>query len=386
MHRPRLAVLLVVTALASLPVAVGIVAPSPSPTQTATPANATFDVSIEYGGNIAPPQSPAEAPESYAVNVTGTDADTLTVTSADLNRTLLAAMFGGETTPDGVRVPVPENGTLTMTLTAYFDCHPGIYDLQFRTGDGQIDTAQLSLTEPADLPVEFRGGPSFIAAPGEVVTIPLRLDACADDPVSITVADEDGDRRWNATVVRSGPGEPATLWFATNETTRRFVAVDGNATLRSQSTADAPGDPLPTGQYDTSLSQGGSTLVFGTIAIRSASDRETTTTASTPTEARSPTPTETSTRTPSPTPTGSTTTGISTVTTGESTERTTHFDRETTTEVPSTATEPVDATTSATPARKASARETTTAATGDARWLVALVLVSTLVVVRQHTR
>jgi len=341
----------------------GSVTAAVSPSAVEPSSNTTFDVSIEYGGNIVPPQSPNEAPDRYEVRVTG--AETVTITSPTLHRSRLATMFGGTRTATGVRVPVPENDTLTMTLTAPFDCLPGTYELRFRGASDETATTTLALSEPATFETNLRGQVQTVAR-GQVAEIPFRIDVCSDTPATLSVRSPNGTW-WNVTVDRTGVGESGAVRFATNGTTPRFTQVLGNATIRSRSSTGTETTPLPTGEYDLSMWQRGSQTDVGALAIRPPQD--------VPTTASAVTRTSTATVT-APPPTHSST--ISTAT--EATTRVTDSVSPTKAEHTATASAPTR-TTVPQPASTAPDRTGTTAtttATGDGPWITALALVLAL--------
>lgn len=199
------------------------------------------------------------------------------VTAADLNASQLARLFDGTPTDDGVRVAVPADGDVSVTLPAEF-VGPHQFTVRRANASGST-TANLTVLAGHEPFPSFEGS-VFETDPGGVAEIPVRFDAdAATQTARVAVVGDDG-LQMTLRVTNDGD-DRATVRLDTG-------AFDGDSPAGAVTVADGgevtveravPGDGFVPGSYDVNVSADGEEWDVGSLVVADETTATETTTA-----------------------------------------------------------------------------------------------------------
>jgi hypothetical protein len=224
-----------------------------------------------------------EDSRNVTLSVTGRTGTNVTVTSPDLNDSTVAELFDGQQTTDGVQVFVPEDGTLTVTFPARFECLPGKYRFTLRDGEATTN-ASITVFESGESKAAFTDSVTRVR-PGGLAEIGIAVDRCSDvQRLRVAIRSNATEFRANVTVAPNGSGDVrGSLLFDTGNVSADGFAADGNLSLVEAAVAAPPENgTLPAGEYDLTLSAHGDETDVATLVVESAPQTPTATPTSRP--------------------------------------------------------------------------------------------------------
>ncbi|WP_247380054.1 hypothetical protein [Halorientalis brevis] len=231
----------------------------------------SFDARFEYDEFVVDPgrQVPLQ------IDRTLTEAVSLDVSG--IPDGVLARMANGSVTDGGVRVPVPDNGRLSLNVTREFYCGPGAGEYEFTVTSAKSGAARrASVTAASELGAEAVFGTIRTDETRNVVTIPITVAPkrahCWNESDLVLQLGTDTD----GFTVRTGiadANDDGTVLVRVNTSTvgtapaSEFLRAVGNDSLRNPMLLTHRTRPIPEGNYEVKLSADGNELDVGRMLI-----------------------------------------------------------------------------------------------------------------------
>jgi hypothetical protein len=254
-----------------------------------TPVSADeFTASFEVDGVVV--DGKADSPPSVTLRVTGRSGPMM-VRSPNVSDAMLAEMFDGRQSEDGVVVDVPEDGNMSVTFPRILSCSPGRYDFTLVDGNASA-TASIDVDSLSDAVASVERRPTATA--GATVTVPFTVDLCFENATTMTIGNRTTPLRANVTVTpkETIAHREGTVTLDTgNVTGPEAFEVTGDFVLQNISVTRTPTDGrLPPGEYPIRMVPADGTLITaGSLIIVAGPSTST----ATPTPTASPTPSDT---------------------------------------------------------------------------------------------
>lgn len=158
--------------------------------------------------------------------------ETVLISSPHLSTSHLGEMLAGTASDEGIRVPIPSNNQLRVTVPEDLNCNPGTYTFQAQGAQTGTVVEDTIVIDGVPQPTVFTES-SYAIETGGAVPIEIELNCTAQATIEInqrnqddslvleaTVADDDSDGRLNLQL-QSDPEDFSDLLIARNDTIER---------------------------------------------------------------------------------------------------------------------------------------------------------------------
>lgn len=212
-----------------------------------------------------------DEPANGTLSVSGHTGE-VTVWSDDVTGEALARMFDGRRTGDGVRVDVPDNGTLAVTFPRSVRCSPGEYTFTVTDGERRAN-ASVVVAVPATAPVGFDTASVTVPA-GEPARIPVSIGPCHEGDLTLHVGGRNSSVDAEVTFTSNASGATSgNVTIDTGDLTHPDSFRAGSGLDRRGLTVHGvpPNGSLPPGVYDLVLSVDGEEYALSTLEVEARS-------------------------------------------------------------------------------------------------------------------